>query len=903
MTRSMALTQGRKLGPYEILATLGAGGMGEVYRARDTKLGRAAALKVLPEVFASDAQCVARLRREAQLLASLNHSNIAAIYGFEDSCNVHALVMELVEGPTLVERIKSAAIPLDEALHLAKQICEAVEYAHERGVIHRDLKPANIKLASNDSIKVLDFGLAKALEGDAPSTDISSSPTISRMATQAGIILGTAAYMSPEQAKGKSVDRRTDIWAFGCVLYEMVTGKMVFSGETVTDTLAAVIKSEPDWKLLPAATPARIRDMLQRCLKKDPRQRLQAIGDARIAIEETLSDATGSTAAAGVLPGMPAQNKWRRALPWYVIGGLAIALALAVVGYVLRAPQPARAIVSEISSPANTKFAFGGNTAGPPVISPDGQRLAFTAVGSDGRYLLWVRPLNAATAHPLEGTEGATFPFWSSDSRYVGFFANGKLNRMDASGGQPLAIADATDGRGGSWGADGTILFTPDTISPIYRVSSSGGTPQPVTKLNALRQEVSHRWPEFLPDTKHFLFYVHCNAPQNNGIYAASLDGSEPKLLVHSDFSNAVYAPPGYLLFVRQGTLMAQRFDANSMSLIGDAMPLAEQGGVKVSAVFWRGLFTVSGNGLLACQVGNSVMDSGQLLWFDRSGEQIGEKGTPSYFAMASLSPDGSKLAAEIGVSGTTFNIWVLDRARGIRTRLTFSSSIDAAPSWSPDGKTIAFASNLNGQFHLYQKAADGTGSTLPLVVDNAGENEPSFSTDGRYLIFRRLAATPGSHAEIWALPLFGDRKAFPVVQSPQFDLTAPALSPDGKWLAYTSHETGRPEIYVVPFGHGSGKWEVSTDSGMLPRWRHDGRELFYLSLDNKIMSAEISEQGASLVIGKVAPLFQVDPVTIVHWPYDVSADGRKFVVITQGAQQSSAPLTLVVNWPALLKK
>lgn len=440
------------------------------------------------------------------------------------------------------------------------------------------------------------------------------------------------------------------------------------------------------------------------------------------------------------------------------------------------------------------------------MISPDGQRLAFTAVGSDGRYLLWVRALNAATAHPLEGTEGATFPFWSSDSRYVGFFANGKLNRMDASGGQPLAIADATDGRGGFWGADGTILFTPDTISPIYRVSSSGGTPQPVTKLNALRQEVSHRWPEFLPDTKHFLFYVHCNAPQNNGIYAASLDGSEPKLLVHSDFSNAVYAPPGYLLFVRQGTLMAQGFDANSMRLIGDAMPLAEQGGVKVSAVFWRGLFTVSGNGLLAYEVGNSVMDSGQLLWFDRSGKQIGEKGTPSYFAMASLSPDGSKLAAEIGVSGTTFNIWVFDLARGIRTRLTFSSSIDAAPSWSPDGKTIAFASNLNGQFHLYQKAADGTGSTLPLVVDNAGENEPSFSTDGRYLIFRRLAATPGSHAEIWALPLFGDRKAFPVVQSPQFDLTAPALSPDGKWLAYTSHETGRPEIYIVPFGHGSGR-------------------------------------------------------------------------------------------------
>ncbi|HEV2315558.1 MAG TPA: hypothetical protein VGR94_09655, partial [Candidatus Acidoferrales bacterium] len=655
---------------------------------------------------------------------------------------------------------------------------------------------------------------------------------------------------------------------------------------------------------LPAATPPRIRELLQRCLKKDPRQRLQSIGDARIAIEETLNGTDAGVPRVGQAP--PLQSTWRRALPWVLAATFIVSTALFALGYFARAPQPARVIVSEISPPANTNFAFGGNVAGPPVISPDGQRLAFAAMGADGKPRLWVRPLDAATAQPLEGTEGATFPFWSPDSQRLAFFANGKLNRIDASGGPTLAIADASNGRGGSWGPDDTILFTPDTISPIYRVPAVGGTPELATKLNASLRETTHRWPQFLTDGKHFLFYAHGNISQNDATYAASLDGGEAKLLARGD-SNAVYALPGYLLFVRQGTLMAQRFDAGGLRLIGEAMPLAEHAGANLA--LWHGVFTVSENGILAYQAGNPVGENGQLLWFDRSGKQIGETGTPGYFTAVSLSPDVSKLAAEIGIPGASgFNIWVFDLARGTSTRLTFSSIIDAAPAWSSDGMTVAFASTRSGPLHLYQKAADGTGSTSPLVVDNAGEDNPSFSSDGRYLIFERLAATPGSHSEIWALPLFGDRKALPVIQSPQFDVADPALSPDGKWLAYTSHESGLSEIYVVPFGKGTGKWEVPNSGGRggtRPRWRHDGRELFFLALDNKIMSAEVSEQGTSLVIGNVAPLFQTNPVFSAHdhWPYDVSADGKKFVVATQSVPITSEPLTLVTNWPALLKK
>jgi serine/threonine protein kinase len=893
----MAVAPGTQLGPYEIGSPLGAGGMGEVYRARDTKLGRDVALKVLPATFATDPERMARFRREAQVLASLNHPHIGAIYGFEDSGGVHALVMELVEGPTLAYRIAPGAIALDEALQIAREIAEALEAAHERGIIHRDLKPANIKVTPDGNVKVLDFGLAKAIQGDPSSSYIHTSPTITTMTTQPGIILGTAAYMSPEQAKGKSVDRRTDIWAFGCVFFEMLAGKRPFEGETVSDALAAVIRAEPEWPLLPSSTPQAIRKLLQRCLKKDPRQRLQAIGDARIALEEVLSGASQELPAATEMR----TEAWRRQLPWTVAAAVVILAVLFAAKYYTPKPEALPAIVSQIAPPPNTRFVFTGINPGPPNLSPDGKWLVFSAVTSDGRQLLWVRPLNSEAAKPLDGTDRATFPFWSADSRSLGFFANGKLNRLDVSGGPPLALCDIASGRGGTWAADGTILFTPNVSSPVFRIAASGGTPQQVTTLNGSLNERSHRWAQWLPDNKHFLFFAQRAVVGTGGVYIGSLDGSAPKLIMQND-SNAVYSLSGYLLFVRQGILMAQRFDARQLRVDGDAVPLVEH--VGVNAITSRAIFGVSETGMMVYEAGDPMGDTDQLIWYDRTGKQIEATGTPGLYLEPSVSADGNRLAISSLAGGTgNLNIWVFNLARATKIRLTFPPSSDRQPNWAPDGKAVAFVSNRDGPPHIYLNASDGTGSPTALTADDASEFAPRFSPDGRYLLFERLAEQPNSRREIWGVLLSGDRKAIPVIQS-QYDVYAPALSPDGKWLAYESRESGRPEICVIPFLHGSGKWEVSTGGGVLPRWRRDGRELFYISTDNKIMSAEVTEQGSSLLIGKVQSLFQVNPVPFAGGSnYDVTGDGNKFVVATLAASQMPEPLTLVVNWVALLKQ
>jgi Tol biopolymer transport system component len=875
--------------------------MGEVYRARDTRLGRDVALKVLPEAFAADRERMARLRREAQVLASLNHPSIAAIYGFEDSSNVHALVMELVEGPTLAERIKQGAIPLDEALPIAKQIAEGLEYAHERGIIHRDLKPSNVKVTPDGAVKVLDFGLAKAIEGDASATSVENSPTLSAMATRAGFLLGTAAYMSPEQARGKNADRRSDIWGFGVVLFEMLSGTRLFVGETTSDTLAAVIRADPEWNELPANTPPKIRELLQRCLRKDPRQRLQSIGDARIAIDETLSGAldTGTFAAP-----TDTHAKNRERIAWAGVALFAITAMLFAVGYFLRAPKAMPAYVSELPPPANAIYALVGFNAGPPVLSPDGLRIAFCAIGPDGRQLLWVRSLDGGAAQPLEGTDGASFPFWSPDSRSIGFFAQAKLKRIDASGGPALVVASATIGRGGSWGPDGTILYVPDQVGGIYGVGASGGTPREVTELNESLKQINHRWPQFLPDGKHFLFMALSANGELSGTYAGSLAGGEPKLILRGG-SNAIYAPPGDLLFVQQGALMAQRFDAGRLELEGDAVPLGENAAVDPTANVARGVFDVSENGVLVFAGGGDIGGFGSLLsWFDRTGKPLRQTGSPGQYATIVLSPDGTKLAVgELQPNG----LWVFDLSRGTGRRVTFGGAATGGanagqPAWSPDGKTLAFFSTRAGLNHIYQKAADGSGVTTPLVVDDASETYPAWSPDGRYLIFNRQAAQANSNIEIWAMPLFGDRKAFPVVRG-ALNATWPAVSPDGKWLGYTSSESGRDEVYVVPFLHGSGKWLVSTQGGNRPRWRHDGKELFYLSPDNRIMAAEILTQSTSFTVGEVEPLFQASPAGNPGWLYDVSADGKEFVVVSRASKAAASPVTLVVNWPALLKK
>jgi Tol biopolymer transport system component len=892
----MALSAGTRLGPYEILDAIGAGGMGEVYRARDSRLGRDVALKVLPEAFARDPDRMVRFEREAKVLASLNHPNIASLYGLEESNGARALVMELVEGPTLSARIQQGSLPLAEALPVAKQIAEGLEYAHERSIIHRDLKPSNVKLTPEGQVKILDFGLAKALEGESTEEELRNSPTLSAAATRAGVLLGTAAYMSPEQARCKRVDRRTDIWAFGCVLYEMLSGLLAFGGETTSDILACVIRAEPDWSSLPASVPSRLRELLRRCFQKDPKQRLQAIGEARVTIEELLA---GSPDVTAFTAPTDAHLKLRERLAWSTaVALLAIAALLLAIGYFSSMPKPAQPVVSQIGAPENTKFVLAGMSAGPPVVSPDGNWLAFAARGADGRQVLWLRSLDGITEQPLAGTEGATFPFWSSDSRSLAFFANGKLNRIDASGGPLLALCDAVSGRGGSWGPDGTILFAL-LSGPIFRVPASGGTPQPITKLTGSLNQFSHRWPQFLPDGKHFLFLGQATSSGDSTMYAGSLDSGEPKVLLRNE-SNAIYAPPGYLLFLRQETLLAQPFDANKLQLTGEAAPLAGHGGVDSNMA--KGNFSVSENGILV--YANGSMSEARLLWFDRSGKQLAETAGVDLYGFPRISPDGRKLVVSKLSAASSSGIWIFDLNHNTSSRLTFFAGKDAMPVWSPDDKFIAFASNQGANRHIYQQAANGSGTATPLVAAQGDEILPSWSSDGRYLVFQSHSSQGNSPWEIWAAPLFGDRKTFPVAQNPHFLQGDAALSPDGKWLAYDTDETGRLEVYLMPFLHGGGKWQLSTSGGGCSRWRADGKELFYMSLDNKLMSVEISEQASSVVIGKVQPLFQANPVPRApECMYDVTPDGQKFVVVTLALEPGSQPLTLTLNWPALLKK
>lgn len=906
----MGLSSGTKLGPYEILTPLGAGGMGEVYRARDTKLGRDVALKVLPEVLARDPDRMARFKREAQLLASLNHPNIATIHGLEESETTRALVMEMIEGQTLAEVIGAGhGVPLQGALPIAKQVAEALEYAHERGIIHRDLKPANIKITPEGMVKVLDFGLAKALDVEpSASSSVSNSPTLTAAETRAGVILGTAAYMSPEQARGKPADRRADIWSFGCVLYEMFAGKRLFEGETVSDTLAGVLKAEPDWNVLPASTPPRLRELVRRCLTKDSKQRLQAIGDARIAIEETMAGNVGADPRVRPVEG-ERRSLLQRALPWAGMIVSAIVAALFAIGYMTRAPIPAHAIRAYVKPAPNSNFtSFNGGTAG-IAVSPDGLRLAYVASMPDGKSVLWVRSLDSLQAQPLAGTEGAVLPFWSPDSRFIGFFADGKLKKIEVAGGPPLTLCDAPGGRGGTWNRDGTIVFSPFFSTPLFRVSAAGGAATQVTTVDRSRNQSTHRWPYFLPDGRHFLYlagnpFTPVDSPTNS-IMLGSLDSKETKFLFNSH-SNAIFAS-GHILFLRQNTLMVRPFDSKRLEFTGDAFPIADQ----VEDVMPRvqGEFSSSENGILAYSE-RGAAGSRQLIWFDRSGKQVGAvPGTDSY-SDPHISPAGKELAFNLESPGS--DIWLYDVARDVKTRFTFSSGSSAgnlSQIWSPDSRSIAYASIRNGGFGIYQKAADGSGGEKLLVEPGSEQKYPmDWSPDGKFILYINWES---GGADIWVLPLQGDRKPYLLSQAQQTQAlsfssqTTARFSPDGKWLAYTSSESGKFQVYVTPFPGPGGKWQVSTEGGWFPQWRRDGRELFYVSsIDDKIMAAEVKANGSSFEVGAVHTLFEIRPYFGLYTAnlFDVTPDGQRFIVVND-AQQPGAALTLVVNWLAALKK
>ncbi|MGB9067203.1 MAG: protein kinase [Candidatus Acidiferrales bacterium] len=901
----MALSVGTNLGPYEILAAIGAGGMGEVYRARDAKLGRDVALKVLPEAFARDAERMARFQREAKVLASLNHANIASIYGLEDSGATHALVMELVEGPTLADRIKRGPIPIRETVAIARQICEALEYAHERGIVHRDLKPANVKVTSDDAVKVLDFGLAKAIEGDAASIDIATSPTMSRMATLAGVLLGTAAYMSPEQAKAKPVDRRADIWAFGCVLYEMLAGKMTFSGETVTDTLAAVIMKDPDWSQLPAATPIRVRVLLQRCLQKDPKQRLRDIGDARIALEEVLAGAPEASPAA-------TSPVWLRPLPWVV--AVALAIALAVLAWVHLRANNATAGISEVvrfQILPDAKLPAGG----PFAVSPDGRQLAFTVVGPDGTTSLWVRALDSLEARPLPTSESAVIGpfFWSPDSRYIAFGDGPKLKKIDVTDGSVETLCDVLGvlALGGSWNRDGEIVFG-QASGPIMRVSANGGSASPLTVRDPSHAEISQAFPSFLPDGRHFVYSRYADKSEGTGLYLGSLDAKpeeqSSKPLLAAD-SGGIYVPSsgqdsGQLLFIRGGVLLAQSFDVRRLELVGEPVTVADRIGIFRN----YGLFSVSANRVLILR---SYGGGGnfQLTWLDPQGKAVGTAGESSaQFPSVSISPDGARVV--VSRFDQVPVLWLTDFSRGTSTRFTFGSSYALGGAWSPDGSRIIFTSNRDGKYDLYQKPANGL-KDEELVLRSSSDRElpTDWSRDGRFLIYN--VVSPQTKSDVWVLPLESDKRPFPFLQTESNEQDG-RFSPDGHWMAYVSDESGRDEIYVRTFrpdapggtSDAGGKWLISMGGGTQPRWRRDGKLLYYLATDGKLMAVDVAT-ATGFQSGAPKALFHIPSPQngSVGQSWDVAPDGKRFLFPVPTSGEDTAPFTVVLNWQAGLKK
>ena len=877
----MALSPRTRLGPYEVIDQIGIGGMGEVYRATDTNLGRHVAIKVLPDALASDAERLARFDREARTLAALNHPNIAAIYGVEKSGGTTALVMELVEGPTLADRIVGApALELPETLRIAQQIALALEAAHEQGIVHRDLKPANIKLRPDGTVKVLDFGLAKAVEpAVAVSPGVTVSPTITTPAmTQAGLILGTAAYMSPEQAKGRPADKRSDIWSFGAVLYEMLSGARVFDGDGVSDTMAAVLRSEPDWARIPANLPRAVDALLKRCLQKDPRRRLQDISAARFVLEEL------ALVEAPVPQRGEATSRGSRGA---MLAALAVAVAslTSAVWWNLTRREPPPEMRLEISTPPTRDVSLA--------LSPDGQQIVFSAL-TDGQSHLWLRSLNGTTTRMLPGTGGSglRLPFWSPDGRSVGFFSDGRLRRVDIDTGavQSLASVGAVYG-GGTWNADDVILFAPTAVSPLFRIPASGGEAKQVTQTEST--QVGHTNPQFLPDGHHFLYMV-ASTPSNAGIYIGDLDATGSQRLLAGVVPT--YAPPRQLLFLRGTVLFAQDFDPSSLQVSGDPVPIAEGFVTNVS-------ISAATTGTIAYRTGTQGFASERwFVWFDRTGREVAAVGEGQATGSSpSLSPDGRRLAIDaVGPDGT-FNIWALETDRGVRSRVTFNPppASDLAPVWSPDGNSVAYSSNVKGNFDIYRKSLRGQGSEALLLATRELKVPWDWSSDGRVLLY--FVQDPKTGADIMGLPLQGG-EPFEVVRT-SADESAAQFSPDAKWIAYRSNKSGRSEVYVQPFPLGQGfERLISSAGGAQPRWSPDGKELFYVALDEQLMVASITpaQDGRSVTSGTPVRLFRTRiggaMQGIADQQYVVSRDGRRFLMATLPEEPEARPITLILN-------
>jgi eukaryotic-like serine/threonine-protein kinase len=898
----MALTAGTKLGPYEIVAPLGAGGMGEVYRARDTRLERTVAIKILPAHLSSSSDLKARFEREARAISSLNHPHICQLYDIGSQDGTAYLVMEYLEGESLADRLRKGALALKQALELGIQITDALTTAHRAGILHRDLKPGNVMITPTGA-KLLDFGLAKripALGGasaaiangmmpSAPTMTLADLSSPSKGLTQRGTVVGTFHYMAPEVLQGTEADARCDIFSLGCVLYEMVTGQRAFEGKSQLSVLTGILEKDPEpVSRMQPTSPAALDHVVKTCLEKNPEERFQTAHDVKVQLKWIAEGGAQSRV-------IPAKQSYSR-LGWFVAG---IAVVVMVSAYVILAAGPSVVVRSSILPPPGTSFVTIAPSSGPPAISPDGSRLAFTAHDDKGKTMLYLRPLTSLTAQALAGTEDASYPFWSPDSREIGFFAGGKLKKVDVTGGPPQALCNAAIGRGGAWSTEGVIVFAPGPAHSLLRVSAAGGATEPASKLDVKRGENSHRWPYFLPDGRHFLFWARSSrGMQEHAIYVGALGSPDAKLLMKSE-SMTMYAS-GHLLFMRDQTLMARPFNARRNALTGEPVPVAEH--LAINSTTNRPIFSASDNGTLVYQTG-SALGGWRLLWFTREGKQSGSLADLDRYFDPAISPDGTRVAAGLITGQGTGDIWIFDLTHGTRTRLTFGPSIQRYPVWAPDGKTIFFGSNGKGAYHIYTKAADGSGPQQAVLEDeDAFEFPESVSPDQRYLVYMRVATDHGAGTEVWALPLSGERKPFPVVQS-AFNTFGPLVSPDGKWMAYENNESGRFEIYVTAFPGGGVKWQASTDGGQSARWRRDGKELFFLDPADNMMAVEVKASGSSVQLGTPRALFHASGVQNQQGPFSVTADGKKFLINSGDVKEESQPLTLVQNWTAELRK
>lgn len=889
--------------------------MGEVYRALDTRLDRAVAIKILPAHLADDPEARQRFEREARTISSLNHPNICVLHDIGNSDGMSFLVMEHIQGETLDARLQKGPLPLKLALECGEQICEALDKAHRAGIVHRDLKPGNIMLTSSGA-KLLDFGLAKpavALLGTQPVTGkgqlTPSTPTMNLSAlgtppgalTQQGSIVGTFQFMAPEVLQGQQADARSDIFSFGCVLYEMLTGRRAFEGKSQISVASAILEKEPELvtKVQPMA-PASLDHVVHDCLAKDPEARWQNAADIARQLRWIAASGSGVSAA----PVVDSRRRWLQHLPWAAV---VVALLAALVWASLRQPEPARTIRSFLPPPANTGFDFTGDFSGPPVITSDGTMMAFCARNEKERDAIWVQSLSDLTPKKLEGTDGASFPFWSADSKFIGFFADGRLKKVLAAGGPVTDLADAPNPRGGSWNRDNVIIYEPDYRDSLFRITATGGTPQRLTKFEA-GKHTTHRWPKFLPDGKHFIFFAtNHSGNAEQGIYFASLADGSYKHVLDSD-SDAQYAS-GYLLYHLQSQLLAQKFDPSTGVVSGDPTPIANL--VEYDSGTWHTTFAASENGLLVYEPGSKTLGT-DLFWLDRSGKQLSKVAERNFYkGSGRISPDGKRLAVSMG--DPQADIWVLDLTRGSRTRLTFGGATHLMPSWSTDGQRVVyvkqFGSTAMSGTTICARLASGGGQEEVLLQSDPSASaaartllSPQWSPDGTYMV--HIEQSGPTNAAIWALSLTGDKKSFPVVQpqSPQSRIVQFRLSPDGRWLAYSSTESGREEVYVTHFPSGEGRWQVSQNGGTFPQWRADSKELWFIGIDISVQASSVNTNGKEFASDPVRTMFRMNYVAPVGNPFDVAPDGQRLIFSTY-PESAPTPLVLVTNWLAELKK